>query len=152
MTENCTQGSNHWSHLIMKIDISCLRLLLMSLESGVSVTPLAAVPFRFCPAPNKRSNISKLLGPLQWQKVTQSQKILSFFFTPEHQFLSCWATFYSKSFKCFKNFNVQLREEKLSVCRPFIEIYTLVKSSLIHTLIIIEEKGKFLLFLDETKK
>lgn len=43
ITGNSPWGSSHKSLLIMKTDISCLKLLLMSLESGVSVTPLAAV-------------------------------------------------------------------------------------------------------------
>lgn len=43
MTGNCTRGSDHWSCLIMKIDISCLKLLLTSLESGVSAPPSAAL-------------------------------------------------------------------------------------------------------------
>lgn len=77
MTGICTCRSNHQSHLIMKIDISCLELLLMSLESGVSLTFLAAV---LSEAAQHLTGQVTSLKPLQCQKVTQSQKILSFSF------------------------------------------------------------------------
>lgn len=83
ITGNCTWRSNHWSHLIMKIDISCLELLLMSLESGVCVTLLAAV---LSEAAQHLTEVATSLKPWVPDSVRKSYNLRNFshfLFTPE---------------------------------------------------------------------
>lgn len=129
----------------MQVDVSSLKSLLMSWESEVAEILLTAVWFRFCPAPNRRSKVSKIMHPL---KVTKSQKIISFSFYIRRPMSMLLGYFSFWTFLIFQGFYCAtwIKGKTFSVCHPFVEIYTLIKPSFIFTLVTNEKKGKFLIF------